>query len=460
MRPRRQVYTLDMYLKNIKNGYISNNADVQRKFIWTNEQINELVVTVLTDDYIPPIILGEEDSAQLYIVDGGQRSRALDKFRYGNHKITSAIGNSVIRYKKKGRDEHGKIIWEEAEFDIKNKTYEKLPEELKKKFNEYQVDTVIHESCDMHMISQYIKRYNNHTAMNGDQKAFVHLDHFAACIREMLDRRFFLDCSDFSENDKAKGVLERVVVETVMCSNYLSDWKKQTKAACKYLNVNATKKNFEDLSNNLGRLEAIITDDIKDIFNKKDSFIFLTLFDRFTKLGMEDVCFAKFLKQFKNNWRNNKVNGDGILFDELDNDKSTKDKAVVVAKLEMLIAMLQEFLHISETYTDIDDTVAFISEMIGEDSAAVCEDLDCYNETLDTLTSNTIRYGSKLLDAGNRSSLLAMVAYSYKEDVDLDDWMAGYAERNDRYQMDQKQNFLKMKRDFERYCNIHDRTSA
>lgn len=77
-------------------------------------------------------------------------------------------------------------------FDIKNKTYEKLPEELKKKFNEYQIEAVIHENCDPHKISKYIKRYNNHTPMNTDQKAFHYIDRFAGQIREMLDSRFFL----------------------------------------------------------------------------------------------------------------------------------------------------------------------------------------------------------------------------------------------------------------------------
>lgn len=42
---------------------------------------------------------------------------------------------------------------------------------------------------------------------------------------------------------------------------------------------------------------------MKDIFNSKDSFIFPTLFDKFTKLDVEDVKFAHFLMEFKNNFR-------------------------------------------------------------------------------------------------------------------------------------------------------------
>lgn len=298
-RPRKQTYTLDMYLKKNRKGDIDNNADVQRNFVWNNEQINELIVTVLTDDYIPPIILGEESNSRLHIVDGGQRTAALIKYRYGNHKITASIENSIIHYKKKVVGEDGKIIYKDAVFDIKNKTFEKLPEELKEKFDEYQIETVIHESCDSFIISRYIKRYNNHVAMNTEQKAFTYIDKYASRIREILNSRFFVECNNYSEKDKTKGVVERIIVEAMMCMNHFDNWKTQPKPACKYLNNHATEEEFDMFTDNLHRLEKIITKDIKNIFNKKDSFIFLTLFDKFARLGLDDEKFAEFLREFQ-----------------------------------------------------------------------------------------------------------------------------------------------------------------
>ena len=41
--------------------------------------------------------------------------------------------------------------------------------------------------------------------------------------------------------------------------------------------------------------------------------------------------------------------------------------------------------------------------------------------------------------------------YSYKEDKDLDKWMADYASKNNTYFVYQKRNFLHMKNDFEEY---------
>ena len=459
-RPRKQTYTLDMYLKKNRKGDIDNNADVQRNFVWNNEQINELIVTVLTDDYIPPIILGEESNSRLHIVDGGQRTAALIKYRYGNHKITASIENSIIHYKKKVVGEDGKIIYEDAVFDIKNKTFEKLPDELKEKFDEYQIETVIHESCDSFIISRYIKRYNNHVAMNTEQKAFTYIDKYASRIRDILNSRFFIECNNYSEKDKTKGVVERIVVEAMMCMNHFDNWKTQPKPACKYLNDHATEEEFDIFTDNLHRLEKITTKDIKNIFNKKDSFIFLTLFDKFARLGLDDEKFAEFLREFQYKLRSIKRNDKKLLFDEIDKDASTKDKQVITDKLYMLENMMLEFLHIDNDNSSQSNIESFISQNLGINIEAIQTDMDFYNESLNELLDNTVKIDSKLRNEENRFSLLAMMVYSYKEDKDLDEWMTEYARRNNTYFIDQKKNFLHMKNDFEQYIVNEDKQSA
>lgn len=89
------------------------------------------------------------------------------------------------------------------------------------------------------------------------------------------------------------------------------------------------------------------------------------------------------------------------------------------------------------------------------DVASLHDDMDFYNETLDKLEEKTLKVGSKLLDKENRKSLLSMVVYSFMEDVDLDKWFAEYAKNTDRYCIDQKQNYLRMKESFEQYCRKH-----
>ena len=449
-RPRKQTYPLETYLNSNKDGDISNNADTQRKPAW-KAIINGLIVTILTDDYIPPIILAEEDNSQLNIVDGGSRTAAFMMYRYGNYKITSSVENSVIPYKKKVKDENGNIIWEDASFDIKGKTYDQLPEELKKKFNGYQIETVIHENCDKNRIATYIKRYNEHSSMNTNQKAFTYIDKFANRIRKIMDSRFFLECNVYSDNDNEKGVVERIIVETVMCMNYFDEWTKEAKKLFKYINEHATDKDFDMLEKNLHRLETIITDDIRDIFNKKDSFIFLTLFDKFTKLGVSDTKFADFLREFKANYRKTFRNDVGLLFDEIKQSSSTKAKQVITDKLHLIENMMNDYLHNIGEESCSNSVEKFVAENLDMDVDEIKDNIEDYNDTLDKLLDNTVKVGSKLLDKQNRLSLLAMMIYSYKEDKDLDKWMADYANKNNTYFVDQKKNFLHMKNDFEQF---------
>ena len=239
-----------------------------------------------------------------------------------------------------------------------------------------------------------------------------------------------------------------------MCIHHFDNWKTQAKPACKYLNDNATEEEFDRFEDNLHRLENVITDDIKNIFNKKDSFIFMTLFDKFTKLGAEDRKFAEFLREFNRNLRAAKRNENHLLFDEIDRDASTKDKQVVAEKLNMLEKMMLDYLRIDKTeiYDNID---VFIAKHLRLDIESVHENIDFYEECLTDLTDNSIRDGSRLLDKENHSSLLAMFVYSFENNVDLKDWLTEYAKNNDTYFADQAKNFLHMKQDFEKYYCIH-----
>jgi len=454
-RPRKQTYPLETYLNSNKDGDISNNADTQRKPAW-KPIIDGLIVTILTDDYIPPIILAEEDNSQLDIVDGGSRTAAFMMFRYGNHKISSSLENSIIPYKKKIKDENGNIIWENATFDIKGKTYDQLPEELKKKFNAYQIETVIHENCDKNKIATYIKRYNEHSSMNTNQKAFTYIDKFAKRIRRLMDSKFFIDCNVYSDSDNEKGAVERVIIEAVMCINHFDGWSREAKRLFKYINDHGTEKEFDVLEEIISRLGNIITEDIKDIFDKKDSFIFLTLFDRFTKLGFKDEKFAEFLREFKSNYRGTIKNDNGLLFDEIKQNNSTKAKQVITDKLGMLEDLMVNFLHNDlDNETDnnncTSENESFIADVLNMDLEKVIDEMEVYNETLDVLTEKTIRDGSKLLNIENRKSLLALVAYSYERDVDLDEWLEQYAAKNNMYFPDQKKNFLHMKKELSNY---------
>ena len=77
--------------------------------------------------------------------------------------------------------------------------------------------------------------------------------------------------------------------------------------------------------------------------------------------------------------------------------------------------------------------------------------MDLYEDSLNDLERTRIKYDSKLLDDENRLSLLAMIAYSYKNDIDLEEWMEQYDSKNNTYLINQKNNFLHMQQDLNQY---------
>ena len=445
-RPRKQVYTMEQYTKNVSEGYITNDADTQRNPAW-KPIVDGLAVTILTDEYIPPIILAEEESGQIHIVDGGSRTAAFKMIRFGNHKVKSSVENPIIPYKKLVKDENGKTKFEDAEFDIRNKTFEQFPKELQKKFDEYQIETVIHENCDKEKIAIYMVRYNTRKNFTANQKQFLYVPKFAEQIRDITSKEFFLNKCDIKDSEKEGGILERIAYESVMITNFLDKWNKTSNKNPLYINENATDEQFKKLNDNIARLENIVTDNTKSLFNARDSFIWFALFDKFTQTGFDDVEFNKFLNAFVAGLRDKVV--DGKQFDRVDDTGSTKDKANIIAKLHILETLMNEFLHIEETENVTPES--FVAEMVDMPVETVKEELNCYEETLEGLENNTIRDGSKLLDVANRLSLLAMVAYSYKNDVDLDDWLEEYATNNNTYYMDQRKNYSHMINDFRQY---------
>ena len=446
LRPRKNTYTMDMYLRKIKDFDIRNDSDTQRQFVWSNEQVNELIVTVLTEDYIPPIILAEVDGSQLWIVDGGQRSSSFNQFRYGNYKITAAVENPIIPYKKKIVDEHGNISWEDATFDIKNKTYDKLPEELKKKFNEYQIETAIHEDCDARRIAQLIKRYNNHTSMNGNQKAFTYVDNFAREVRNILDSRFFLDCGVYSEKERSKGVLERVVLESVMCMFHFNQWKKQPKQVAGFLNDNSSIEEFNLFKSFIERLENIITEDVRDLFSSKDSFIWFTMFEKFSNLGIEDERFADFLRAFKSGLKEEIIGETSFV--DLDENRGTKDKAVISAKLNLLMSLMCKYFGISQDSINNENILTFVQENV--DTEIVTEDIELYSEMLADLID-----GSNVRDVAikNKPSVISVIAFACANDIDLDGCMVPLiSEMN--FSENQEDNYIIMKERLGGYMRV------
>ena len=355
MKIRKQTYSLDMYLKQLKAETIRTDQDVQRlSGQWKPNMVGELLYTVLTENYIPPIILGEETVngiVRQWLIDGLQRSTSLSLFRYANTKIAKSIDEYMVTYQRKildgdgnaKRDEKGEIMWESVECDVRGKSYSQLPAELKDRFDGYQIETVIYQDCEATEISKLVRRFNNHTAMNTAQKAFTYSDTFAGEIRNITKNRFFLDIYTCSRNDRKNGTIERVIGETALLCNYPNLYRKDTKVNFKALNENASLSDFDNLNDLLTRLVISVetTTEIRGLFNSKHAHIFVVAFKTFTELGHEDRDYGKFLEWFVSG--GNQIEINGSTWETWNENKATRDTNIVHGKIDYIVALFGKY---------------------------------------------------------------------------------------------------------------------
>ena len=112
----------------------------------------------------------------------------------------------------------------------------------------------------------------------------------------------------------------------------------------------ATYSDFDDFEDLVGRLEKAATEEVLDMFDSRDSFLWFGLFARFIKLGLADRKFIQFMTEFSQSLHGRK--GDGECYDEL-NRKATKDKNVVIRKMEKLETLMKEYLGSYTTKPDL-----------------------------------------------------------------------------------------------------------
>ena len=509
-RTKSTSYSIESLSKQLRQHRLRDNHPLQRTSgQWNLLTKSELISDILQGNSLLQIVISEEIKAGIimhWLIDGKQRSTNLKDYLEDGFAISKNVQRYMIEYQTDKTDEDGNVILNEdgfpipesKTFDIRGKKFSQLPEELQDKFKDYQVPVMLNLNCTKKDIAYDIARFNRCRPMNVSQSGWLGLEEsYAEYVDKILKMDFFkVDCdkSSYSNTNIKNGSLRRVIIEAIMTSKYLSHFDKDFGKMCIYLTENANESVFIDFYLTLEKLSNVLKGDTSDIFNNKNSFLWFALFDKFLEYGVEDNKFNDFIQEFKETLHSKEI--DGVTYDCLNGQKGTKDRSSVTKRFNHLLTLMREYLHIedsveesesdvikddlfdTEVVEESDDKKPIIAEVTeysaignkeiehvsGEvvdkdtlefvkmcvDDGVTDADILDYEEDLDVVTLD-VDNNSKLLDGVNHKSLIALIAYAYKMDEDIDEWFKDYFKRTNTYEIDQKRNYLHMRNDFIRF---------
>ena len=503
-------YSIESLSKQLRQHRLRDNHPLQRTSgQWNLLTKSELISDILQGNSLLQIVISEEIKAGIimhWLIDGKQRSTNLKDYLEDGFAVSKNVQRYMIEYQTDKTDEDGNVILNEdgfpipesKTFDIRGKKFSQLPEELQDKFKDYQVPVMLNLNCTKKDIAYDIARFNRCRPMNVSQSGWLGLEEsYAEYVDKILKMDFFkVDCdkSSYSNTNIKNGSLRRVIIEAIMTSKYLSHFDKDFGKMCIYLTENANESVFIDFYLTLEKLSNVLKGDTSDIFNNKNSFLWFALFDKFLEYGVEDDKFNDFIQEFKETLHSKDI--DGVTYDCLNGQKGTKDRSSVTKRFNHLLSLMKEYLHIEDSIEDSEsdvieddlfdtevveesddkkpiiaevteysaignkkiehvsgevidkDTLEFV-KMCVDDDVTDADILD-YEEDLDVVTLD-VDNNSKLLDEVNHKSLIALIAYAYKMDENIDDWFKDYFKRTNTYEVDQKRNYLNMRNDFIRF---------
>lgn len=474
---RIDKYSMYSLLQDKKNGDVNCNYILQREpFQWTTEEANRYFCRILSNLPIPEIILCEQKKKGLtisHLIDGLQRLSYAEAFKENRIKIGSAgAERHLIQYRDYVLDDNGNRVLDEDGlpeyemkiFDVIGKYYKDLPDELKKRFNNFNINVTKFFDCTDEQIADHIRDYNNHASMNKEQGGFLNVSaQTAGYIKNISQKNtFFKNCGKFTDNNVIKGKLERVVAESIMLMFFRDSWKAKLDTIYKYVDENATEQQFLKLNSHFNRLELALGEDNKDLkllLTPTTMPMWIAVFDKFTTYNMDDSNFVDFLNAYNTELKDKEI--DGVSMADF-KDQQTKKKATITGKIDLLVKLMNEFLHIDITETSSTEVENNNTEENAEDNTeesvlsfvqenanpnVTDEDINLYTD----MVEDCVKIDDPVYKECGMA-LVALMVYACQNDKDQDfeKWIENYRNKSD-FSSSQKVNYTYMKRSFDNF---------
>ena len=366
----KDAMTARQLVANLSNGELENYI-LQRDAVWTVYQKSMFIDSIIHDDDIPDIVIaqtGTGRTAQRVLIEGGQRCNTIESFMHdafaiSRHKDIKPVvivqpkmvpllddNGKPVKEKPAGKKrsvvkmvqavEDGEQLYEYVSFDMRGKRFSQLPLPLQQKIADRVLNVKVLVNCTPEEIARQMLKYNLGSKMNPVQIGeILSGEKLASWKGKLRNHKLFTWYSTWNEKGIAKDDVERCVTESFVLVNCPDVWKssnysKIAQAFVEYASENNL-NNFIYIIDEM--VKAVKSVHVESYLNSKNLFLIIPLFAEFMTTSYANECFGEFLQDW---FKSIKDTTDYTLYDE----KSTKSKASIVARLEILKEAMDAYM--------------------------------------------------------------------------------------------------------------------
>lgn len=175
-------FSIYEYLRQLEKGKIIIQPDFQRKLVWSNSQKSKFIESILLNFPLPPIYLNETKEAHYIVIDGLQRTTALQQFYSG--LITLSGLEALPKYN--------------------GEKFDSLPETFRSKFEDKKLTIfVLKPSTPLVVIYDLFNRINTGgTQLNRQEvRNCIFIGRSTKLLKELSEEKQFKDAIDFGIRD-------------------------------------------------------------------------------------------------------------------------------------------------------------------------------------------------------------------------------------------------------------------
>lgn len=156
---------------------VDTQPDYQRPAVWSLSQKQLLIDTILRGYDIPKVYWRqiEKNPDRYEVVDGQQRIRAIWEFQAGAYELSG-----------KSDDIEG--------FDVKKLSYDDLPDDLRLRFDTYNVNVVVVSETDEDEVREMFLRLQNGTTLKAQEKRNAMPGKMRDFVKGIANHPFFQSC--------------------------------------------------------------------------------------------------------------------------------------------------------------------------------------------------------------------------------------------------------------------------